>query len=235
MLKYSNMSKADGRGCSEPEDDRVLVGRIDRREPGALQAHGTRADLRIAYAEKIPLDVVAGELAAGVELDALAQAQLDLTRVRADVPLLGEHRAGLLLQVVFRQAVVHVKERVVGGRAADVPVQAGDVVERPVAQAATAPGLSGRVCSRSRLAGGCWRAGRGGDDGRGGCSRRLRSSSRRRCLGRWCRSAAGREQRGAGACYEPAQDLASIECIEMTSDAGYRTTRHGICACSQHA
>ena len=77
------------------QDDGVLVGRLDRGEPVAPGDVRARADLGIPHAQDVPLDVVAGQLAAGVELDALAQVELDLLVVGRDVPALGQHRLDL--------------------------------------------------------------------------------------------------------------------------------------------
>src|SRR5918911_4260297 len=49
------------------QDDRVLVRRLERAEPVALVHERARADLRIANAEEVVLDVVTGEVAAVVE------------------------------------------------------------------------------------------------------------------------------------------------------------------------
>ena len=53
------------------------------------------ADPRIGSAQDGVLDVVAGQLAAGMELHALAQIELDVVVVGADVPALGQHRLGV--------------------------------------------------------------------------------------------------------------------------------------------
>ena len=117
------------------QHDGVLVGRLDAVEPRALRRQ--RADepgeLRIAHAQQVVLDVVAGELATGVELHALAQVQLELAQVAADVPAFGEHRLRLELVVVLDESVV--------GEESDVDGGLGDLVSLDGAEVANHAGI----------------------------------------------------------------------------------------------
>ena len=147
MLKYSKKSNISGRGVSDLQDDGVLVGRVDRREPVALVGERAGADLGVAHAQQVVLDVVAGELAAGVELDALAQVELDLLGVGAQLPALGQLRLGLELVVVARSGGRRPARQTRTGWEQDVDFEAGQVADDGGAQRAALLHL----CLRLRL------------------------------------------------------------------------------------
>ena len=96
------------------QDDGVLVGLLPACPPRATRRddRGERV-LWIACAEQVVLDVVAGEFAAGVELDALAQVQLDLGVVGALLPAFGQPWRDIQVVVVVDQHLVDLAERVV--------------------------------------------------------------------------------------------------------------------------
>ena len=89
-LKYSKKSKIAGRGRSDLSTTVYLSGVSMVDEPVALVAQRRDLELGVAHAQQVVLDVVAGELAAGVPLDALAQVELDLLQVGAQVPAFGQ-------------------------------------------------------------------------------------------------------------------------------------------------
>ena len=77
MFRTSKKSKTAGHGCSALRDDGVFVG----LRPGGLGRHeagdDARRELEVQDAVEVVDDVVAGHLAPGVELHALAQVELD--------------------------------------------------------------------------------------------------------------------------------------------------------------
>ena len=117
------------------QDDRVLVGCVDGREPGALGGEVAVTGFRVLDADEVPLDVVAGELAAGVPGHALAQVELDLLVVGRDVPALGEHGQRLELVVVGDQSVVGEPGALVRCAAAHDRIESNDVGRDADAQA----------------------------------------------------------------------------------------------------
>jgi hypothetical protein len=63
-------------------------------------------DLRISNPQQVVLDVVTGELASRMKLDAFAEIELDLFVIRGYVPALGKHRAWTEFLVIGDQSVV---------------------------------------------------------------------------------------------------------------------------------
>ena len=130
------------------EHDGVLVGCLDGGEPAAPRHVGTGSNLRIAHAEDVPLDVVTGQLAPGVELDTRAQVELDLLEVGRDVPALGQHGLRLAVFVVANEAVVRGPDGVLQRRRALVTVEVGHVGGGREAQHPAQLGLPGRPAWR---------------------------------------------------------------------------------------
>ncbi len=139
-------------------------------------------------AQDVVLDVVAGELAAGVELDALAQVELELLEVGADVPAFGQHRLRLEIEVVRGQAVEDQPRGLTAAAGDAVAVDADGSGRLRVSQRAAELGLASawqrcgagldraRGRSRSGASGWldwCWRGG-----GRRGPARREQEPTR---------------------------------------------------------
>ena len=118
------------------EHDRVFVGRVDGGEPVALVAQRRNLELGVAHAQQVVLDVVAGELATGVPLHHLAQIELDLLTVGAQVPTFGQLGLRLEIGVVADQAIEDPPGGVeLVGRGV-VPVEGRDVAGHAEAQSA---------------------------------------------------------------------------------------------------
>ena len=144
MRRYRIESEAPGRGTSDDRTTVYFVGRLDaapvlRAGPDRRVVHG----LGILGFEQRVFDVVAGELAPILVLDALAQVELDLLVVRAEVPAFGQSRLWRKRRVVGDQLVVDLADgiAVVGGP--DEWIQPGDVAHDADAQRATCFDLAG--------------------------------------------------------------------------------------------
>ena len=98
-----------GRGRSSVSVTRVLVGGVDVGEPHALLVELVGVDRRIADAQQVPLDVLAGQLATAVVLDAVAQVELQPSLVVRELPGLGEHGLRFAVVVVGQQAIPDAK------------------------------------------------------------------------------------------------------------------------------
>ena len=201
MFSHSKKSNIEGREASDFRTSVFLSGVVDAGEPVTPRDIRARADLRVAHAQDVPLDVVAGQLATGVELDALAQIELDLSVVRCDVPAFGQHRLSFASSVVLDQAVVRRPYGVGQGGGALMAVEIRHVGSRREAECSAGLGLP-RSRLGSRRTDDCWVGGRhraGGGQQRGG-----RGHSRGRGRAR-------REECDAGAPAENAHHLATTE------------------------
>src|SRR6185503_17823311 len=101
-------------------------GRIGWDESG----DDARGDLRVGDAREVVQNVVAGQLAAIVERYAFAQVQLDLPRISALLPALGQHRLDLEVVVVARERVVDDPRRQADLRAVIVAIEGDELAYR---------------------------------------------------------------------------------------------------------
>ena len=95
MLNNCNESNSVGRGRSDFNVTVYLSGVSIAGPPLAVRAQRRARQLRIAHAQEVPLDVVAGELATRVVRHAFAQVEGDRLVVGCDVPALGQSGLGL--------------------------------------------------------------------------------------------------------------------------------------------
>ena len=101
-----------------------LSGRLDGAPPACHAPSCAAPDLRILTRTMFHLTSSLVNSRPVWNVDALAQVELDLLEVAADVPALGEHRLRLELRVVLREGVVDGPDGVERGRADAVRVDA---------------------------------------------------------------------------------------------------------------